>query len=314
MNFKKVLFSKWTRWIVSLSLLTLLLFITDISLLLENIALAKLHWLTAAVFFTLFLTAFGAVKWWFLMPRSRTGPMSFVRVNFISNFVGMFIPGIVGIEAARIAGITRSSKDLAATVASVLVDRLFGLFSLGLVVAIGGVTAREIVPPLVTLGCATLLVAILAGTFLLMSHTFRRLLERLLPEKIFSQLNKLFECLDLYRNRKHLLAGSLLLSVTFQLLRVGLVVMLCKSLGIAVALTYLLIVVPVALFVQMLPISVFGIGIRESAMITLLAVAGVSTESAFALSILLMAVQIISVLPGGIWMAMGQRLNIPEQP
>jgi len=237
-----------------------------------------------------------------------------VRVNFISNFVGMFIPGIVGIEAARIAGITRSSKDLAATVASVLVDRLFGLFSLGLVVAIGGVTAREIVPPLVTLGCATLLVAILAGTFLLMSHTFRRLLERLLPEKIFSQLNKLFECLDLYRNRKHLLAGSLLLSVTFQLLRVGMVVMLCKSLGIAVALTYLLIVVPVALFVHMLPISVFGIGVRESAMITLLAVAGVSTESAFALSILLMAVQIISVLPGGIWMAMGQRLNIPEQP
>ena len=243
------------------------------------------------------------------MPRSRQGPMTFIKVNFISNFLGMFVPGIVGIEAARIAGITRSSKDMAATVASVLVDRLFGLFSLGLVVSIGGLTAHEIVPTLVTVGCATLLIVILAGTFLLMNNSFRRLLKRTTPEKLYTQLNKLFECLDLYRNRKHLLAGSLLMSLTFQFLRVFLVVLLCNSLGINVEFTYLLIVVPVALFVQMLPISVFGIGIRESAIITLLAVAGVSTESAFALSILLMAVQIASVLPGGVWMAFGQSLD-----
>jgi len=309
MNLKALLLSKWTRWVVSTLLIILLLWISDISLILQTMSLAKWQWLAVAYLVAVLLTAFGAVKWWVLMPRSRTGPLSFIRVNFISNFVGIFFPGIVGIEAARIAGITRSSNDLPAAVASVLVDRTFGLFSLGLVVAIGGLFGHDLVPVFVTLGCSILLVCILLATLLLMNYRFRHFLARVLPVKVNHAASKLFECLDLYRDRRATLLLSLMLSLTFQLLRVIMAYLLAISLSIDVEFRYLLIVIPVALFVQMLPVSVYGIGIRESAMITLLAVVGVSSESAFALSILLLAIQIASVFPGGVLFAMGQRLE-----
>ena len=102
MILKQILYAKWTRWIVSSVLIGLLLWITDVSLIMETITLAHWGWLGAAFGFAVFLTAFGAVKWWVIMPRSRTGPVSFIRVNFISNFVGIFFPGIVGIEAVRL--------------------------------------------------------------------------------------------------------------------------------------------------------------------------------------------------------------------
>jgi len=63
--------------------------------------------------------------------------------------------------------------------------------------------------------------------------------------------------------------------------------------------------------VQMLPVSIYGIGVRESAMVAMLALAGVSTESAISLSILMLAVQIGGSFPGGLLFALGHRLNAP---
>ena len=86
---------------------------------------------------------------------------------------------------------------------------------------------------------------------------------------------------------------------------------LARSLSIDVSFAYLIVVVPVALFVQMLPVSIYGIGIRESAMVAMLGLAGVSTESAISLSILMLAVQIGGSFPGGLLFAMGHRLETP---
>lgn len=87
---------------------------------------------------------------------------------------------------------------------------------------------------------------------------------------------------------------------------------LAKSLAVNVDFLYLLVVVPVALFVQMLPVSIYGIGVRESAMVALLAVVGVSTETAISLSILMLAIQIAGSFPGGILFALGYRLREPS--
>lgn len=294
------------RWIVSTILIALLLTLLDVSLMLQAFALAQPNWLLAACGVAVLLTAYGAVKWWLLMPRSRIGVMEFVRVNFTSSFIGVFFPGIIGIEGAKIAGVSNSSKDLAASVASVLVDRLFGLLTLASVVAIGGIVATSTVPVVVQIGCALLLAVLLIGSALCMSFRFRRLLAKLTPAMVYSKIEKLFECVDLYRERKLLLFLSLCLSFVFQLIRVIMVFLVCKSLYIEVDFAYLLIVVPIALFVQMIPISVFGVGIRESAMISLLAAVDVSTEKAFALSVLVMAVQLFSVFIGGLWLAIGK--------
>ncbi|MBX2878539.1 MAG: flippase-like domain-containing protein [Granulosicoccus sp.] len=297
---------------MSILLIALLLAISDISLILTAIKKASLGWLVLAYLFAMGLTAYGAIKWWVLMPRNRSHPLTFVRVNFVSNFVGIFFPGIVGIEAARIAGITRSSKDLPSAFASVLVDRLFGLMTLAMVVAIGGLTASFDLPNIVKITCLLAIAGMIALVFILMSQTTRSLISRVLPAKVDGALHKLYECLDIYRDQPVILGLSLLLSLVFQLLRVVMVYLLTKSLGIDVTFQYLLIVVPIAIFVQMIPISIYGVGIRESAMVTLLSVVGVSTESAIALSLLFLAIQIAGSLPGAILFALGHKLPQPN--
>ena len=309
MNVKAVLLSPWTRWVVSLALFSFLLFISNIHLIGRTIASAELPWLLAGFITAMLLTAYGGFKWWILMARNRASPLVFIRVNFISNFVGIFFPGIVGIEAARIAGITQSSKDLPAAISSVLVDRLFGLTALAFTVLLGGVLAQTVVPVEVTQACLVALAGLIGGCAAMMSESCRSLLGKLLPTRINLALAKFYECMDLYRDNKGTLVVSFCLSLLFQLFRVVMVYFLARSLSIDVSFTYLIVVVPVALFVQMLPISVYGIGVRESAMVALLALAGVSTEAAISLSILMLAVQIAGSFPRGVLFAMGHRLG-----
>ncbi|MFK7889209.1 MAG: lysylphosphatidylglycerol synthase transmembrane domain-containing protein [Granulosicoccus sp.] len=308
MQLKQIIFSKWTRWTVSIMLVGILLAISDVSQILDAVKAARPGWLALAYLFAMGLTAYGAVKWWVLMPRNRNHPLTFIRVNFISNFVGIFFPGIVGIEAARIAGITKSSNDLPAALASVLVDRMFGLFTLAIVVAIGGLAASSVVPDAIQIACLLAIAGMAILVFALMSKRSRAVLSVVLPNKINRALAKLYECLDLYRDRRLTLYFSLLLSLIFQLLRVMMVYLLARSLSLDVSFEYLLVVVPIASFAQMIPISIYGVGIRESAMVTLLAPVGVTTEAAIALSLLFLAIQIAGSLPGAILFALGHRL------
>lgn len=163
MTIKRILLSSWTRWLVSLILLGLLLAISDLALIGQTIATANGNWLLAGFLMAMILTAYGGLKWWFLMPRNRASSWVFIRVNFVSNFVGIFFPGIIGIEAARIAGITRSSRDWPAAFSSVLVDRVFGLTALALTVVLGGMIATTVVPQEVTVACSLALTALLTG-------------------------------------------------------------------------------------------------------------------------------------------------------
>lgn len=311
MTLRSIATSPWTRWIVSIGLFGALLAITDLSLIASTISETRWPWLLAGLFAFVGLTVFGSLKWWVLMPRSRAKPSVFIRVGFVSMFVGIFFPGIVGIEAARIAGITRSSKDFPAAFASVLVDRLFGLITLAITVVTGGIVATTVVPANVTMVCVLSLVLLLLGCVVMMSHRCRAILAALLPDKVNSALHRLYECLDLYRSRKQTLLLSLVLSMLFQLGRVIMVYFLSLSLSLDITFSYLIVVVPVALFVQMLPVSVYGIGIRESAMVAMLAVAGVPAESAISLSILMLAVQVGGSFPGGILFALGYKLDSP---
>ena len=231
MQVKAILMSPWTRWLVSLVLLGILLYISDLALIGKTVATANVPWLVAGFFVAMLLTAYGGVKWWVLMPRNRAAAWVFVRVNYISNFVGIFFPGIIGIEAARIAGITQSSQDLPAAFSSVLVDRVFGLMTLAITVVIGGVVATTVVPPTVTVACMLALLALLCGVAVIMSYRCRALLGRILPRRINSALTKFYECMDLYRDRKPTLVLSLVLSLIFQMLRVVMVYCLARSLS-----------------------------------------------------------------------------------
>jgi hypothetical protein len=91
-----------------------------------------------------------------------------------------------------------------------------------------------------------------------------------------------------------------------QLLRIVQAYCLGLGLGIALPLTAYLAFIPLILLVMLLPITFNGIGTSQVAFVWFFARAGVPAASAFALSVLFVALGIIGNLPGGILYAFGR--------
>ena len=73
---------------------------------------------------------------------------------------------------------------------------------------------------------------------------------------------------------------------------------IAMSLNINFYLSYALILIPIILLVSAIPLSIGGWGIRESAMIIGLSIAGISKNYALAVSVIYGLLLIISALPG----------------
>ena len=73
---------------------------------------------------------------------------------------------------------------------------------------------------------------------------------------------------------------------------------------------YCLVLIPPVVLVSTIPISIAGWGVREAAMITLLALVGVAEADAFVLSVLFGLLTFGLSLPGGIvWIIGGYKVD-----
>jgi uncharacterized membrane protein YbhN (UPF0104 family) len=91
-----------------------------------------------------------------------------------------------------------------------------------------------------------------------------------------------------------------MLAIATQLLNVLVFWMLGQSLGLPITLQQWFIVAPTVLLVSMLPISIGGWGVRESAMVVALHGFGISAGDALLPSVLFGLCAVAATLPGGI--------------
>ncbi len=75
-----------------------------------------------------------------------------------------------------------------------------------------------------------------------------------------------------------------------------------KTVGITLSLFAYFGIIPIVFLAGALPVSVGGIGVRESALVGLLVAIGINTQLAIALSLLFLFVLLVSSLPGGVVM------------
>ena len=103
------------------------------------------------------------------------------------------------------------------------------------------------------------------------------------------------------------LSAVLACSLAVQFLRIVQAYSLGRGLGIDVPLTAYVAFIPLILLVMLLPVTFNGIGTSQVAFVWFFARAGVPAASAFALSVLFVALGIIGNLPGGLLYAFGRR-------
>ncbi len=221
-------------------------------------------------------------------------------------FANLCLPSIVGGDVLRMALAGKFTRRPEAAFLGGVLDRLTDMIAMAVLIAIGGLTARNALPGWTG---EVLSVAILAGALALavsLPFIFRRPLARW-PRKIRRGVGRTLVALRRMARDPRTAAAGLALSLTVQGGFVLLNAWLGRSLGIDVPLAVWFLVWPLAKVAGLMPISLGGLAVREGTLATLLVPFGVPFALGVVCSLLWQTVLIGGGLVGGLlWLVLGR--------
>lgn len=275
---------------------------------------ADWRWIAAAVLLVGLDRGLMALRWVILLRAVDTpGPSlpQILRIFFVSTFVGTFLPSVGG-DVYRAYSLSRHGVSGSQAAASVAMDRFLGVVSLLIAAIIGLPYAGRVAADPVILWTLGLTVAGCLGAALLVfsaraTQAAHALNAGIGAASVQRMSARLIDAVARYRRHRTELARVLVLSVAVQAIRVVQAWFLGLSLGISVPLSTYVAFVPVILLIMLVPITVYGLGTSQFAFDSLFALAGVPAASAFALSVLFVALGVVGNLPGGVMYARGDR-------
>jgi glycosyltransferase 2 family protein len=197
-------------------------------------------------------------------------------------FVSNFLPSTVGGDVLRVARLSAANGQRHTSVASVVVERLTGFLVL----------------PFISL-------VALAAILVLVSN--RRLGERLLGHRWLGFAADVQLGLTRLRRDPSAALGVLVSALAYQLAMVAAAWMAGHAMGLAVGWSAMMAFIPIVAIAQVLPLSVSGLGLREGALVLLLAPLGVASGQAVAFGLLLYGMNMVVSLLGAPAFAVGPR-------
>lgn len=266
-------------------------------------AQADRRWLALAIVELLASVVLVAERWRHLAACCGAAvPGSWAqRATFAGQFVGQFLPSTIGGDGARLWFLLRAGRPLRGAAASIVLDRVTGLLGLLGVMLLG-------LPPLFELAGSNLRwAAVAVASALGGGIAVLFLLDRVPPARwrggrLEVGWTFLAEIGRALRSRVALRAVALSLCV--QLLCVAAVVAIAAALGREIGFADALGIVPAAILLSMVPISINGWGVREGAMVGGLALLGVARQEALLISVLFGLAMMVAALPGSVlWLA-----------
>jgi len=278
--------------VVSTGLLWLLFSRIDLTRLWSYARQASPAWLLFALGLYFGMVLVSAWRWGGLLHAQHIAAryVALVQSFLVATFYNNFLPSNIGGDVIRIADTAAAagSRTLAATV--VLIDRGLGLLGLVLVAAIGAsALARPLPGPIGAtalwggfgLGTAACAPAVLRPDFVAL---LLRPLRAVHAEWVDARLQRLTAALERFRARPAALVLCFIGAIGVQALLVGFYAAIAHSMNIHISLVQLAIIVPVSFIVQMLPVSINGLGVREATFGFYFTRLGLPLESALAVS------------------------------
>jgi len=277
------------KFVFSLSLLAYLFSLVDI-----NNLWTQLKELNAYVFLMAFCILFvqcllSSAKWKIILTAdNKKVPFWFLLKSYmIGNFISLFLPTSFGGDIYRIYTLRHYNQDYIQNTSSVLFDRISGLFALSSISVISiSIFYKDFINYKFLI-----LYGIAVGAFWLLTSKFIITKLEGIHNKFIKPFIGVIESFHQYRKNKKILFLSLLISFLFQINIVILNKFYCNALNIDLPLNYLFVVIPIIYLTEALPISINGLGVRESAFVFFLTRKGVLTEEALALGLLVITIR-----------------------
>ena len=309
--------------LVSAGLLWLLLGRTDTSQLWSHFRNASILWLLTALALYLAMIIVSAWRWHLLLAAqgiiARRGWL--ISSYLVATFFNNFLPSNIGGDVIRIRDTSpqAGSKTLATTV--ILMDRGIGLLGLFLVAAVGATmdTLGGHPPVWASVLWAAFLVGVLAaGMAIMKPGVIARLLSPLRmihQEWVEERINRLTGALARFRGEPMALLSCFAGAIAVQVILVLFYFAVGRSMGIDVPVWHLAVIVPVSFVVQMVPVSLNGLGVREATFKIYFAQIGLPIEAALAVSLMGAALVMIFSVSGAVAnLTRGTAAALPTEP
>lgn len=277
-------FTIFLKFLVSGGLLSYIFYfsgIVDIQEVINILKQTKLSLFTVAIVICV-ISVFISAKRWSLFLLEAIKYTRLVSLYFIGSFFNTFFPGHVGGEIVKTFYLYKDTGKGVSSIASVFMDRYMGFTAMvlvSLIAFIGGYsyfkdTGIELLIPAV--GIVFLIVSIIFwgtnwGKINILSAFYTPLIE--------------------YKTRRGIIFKGLTLSIILQLIGITEVYLFSLAIGLKVPVIYFFIFVPIVNAISAIPISVAGLGIRETGFAALFNMVfkkvGVTSNEAISLSMLL---------------------------
>ena len=267
-------------------------------------------WLAAAMATTLVGIVLSALRWQRVLAALEvdSGIRPLVAHYLASLFVGNFLPSTIGGDVLRVTRLSSSTGETPRPFASVVLERLTGWIVLP-VLTLGALAVN---PGLRELGAATqwavivavVTLALLAG--LLIAAASPAVGGRLKSNEGWRRFTGAVHLgLDRFRRHPGLAVEVLTVGFAYQLAVMLAAFLASEALGMDVGWTAVLAFFPAVAIVQVLPVTIGGLGMREGALVLFLHPLGVTTEQAIALGLLVYAINLVVSLLGAPAFAVG---------
>ncbi len=293
------------RIILSFGLLFFLFHKFDFSKTWQVIKGADLKYLIFVLLLTFFINFLLLLRWYMLI-RTLGVKINFKKVASAFSmglFFNIFLPSSAGGDVARSIDLFGHTRERVKIVASVILDRLSGFISIAIISSFSLFAGYRLInnrPVLLilvaVLACLVIVIAVLFSSriFLRFSRLFGKF------KGIRLKLERLHLSIIVYRSKYFVILVNVLLSFITQFLAIIAISLIAKSLHAEISFIYFLIFVPLIFVIAMLPVSVGGLGVRESAFVGLFYIIGVDKNISFGISLINSSTILIVGILGGI--------------
>jgi len=291
------------------------------------------YWIVAVGLFLLAIVS-NAVKWRILLKAQGVDvPLrAVVNFTFVGQFFTNFLPSNVGGDVMRGWGLARYTDRNADAAVSVVVDRIMGLMAfmftavvaaliiLQLVARGQGIFESELlVENLIQVQLASILimVTIVVGFAVLLSHRLRLLFGKLFDIKFLKPLAPIYhqisDAFGAYRHEYRSLLLAFLVALANPLLTGLFDVAIVAGLNAEINPLYIFLFNPIIAVLLIVPISIGGLGAGSALYVYFYGLVGVSAPTAFALSVVKQLVIYLGSIPGAVLWISGPKRSEVEQ-
>lgn len=272
----------------------------------NNISFLPLLLFFALLFVNTFISA---LKWQMILRADAVNvPVIYLFTScLIGSFFNLFLPSTIGGDAYRIFSIKQHEAKLTKSFASVFSERLSGLLALAIFgLAFSVIGYKNLPHKLCFIVPLAVSLALLGVAVLAMSKPLAmKILDIIKVNKltrVAQVLEKTLQSFEGYSRNPKLLFKIMGLSFLFQFLLIISIAILANALGIRIGLIYFFIFVPIITLLEMLPVSIYGFGLRDLGYVFFMGEMGMSNPqaSAAAMSTLYVGMTLLYVSLGGL--------------